>query len=436
MGAPDGRGVTDFRAALDAGGHHEQRNRHTDDVGAFHRGGHQLAATEGDDAVRIGREHMRTELGELARPAQRAVIHLVPEHGVALGRDAERYENRQQINREIRPRSGLHLGQRIAGERCLHLEWAVAPGARPAVLVLDMHAELGEGAVDQREVVGRGVLDHHVAAGDRPQREEGGDFVEILIEAELAAAQRGPADHRDTRGADALDLRAQHLHEAAELLHVRLGSRVVERGRAFGGHRTQHEVLGGGDRGVVQPVLDGIERAVAMDQQRAQRALHLAAKVAEHLHVRVDLAHAQRAALDVVFQPRHAKTRQQRRHQHDGRAHFLGQMVLGRVEMGALVVQREGPALVVPGHVAAQLAVDVENLAYVGDIRHANEFQGLGGEQGGTQDGEYRVLVGGRRDAPAQRLAAVHDQIGHGCVDSLQGGNNEKSGGEIFIRNP
>ncbi|MOA47297.1 hypothetical protein D3C78_1699180 [compost metagenome] len=63
--------------------------------------------------------------------------------------------------------------------------------------------------------------------------------------------------------------------------------------------------------------MGGLERAARTHQQRSAGALHFTAERTENVHVRIDLAHAQRAALDVVFQPRHAKAGQQRRHQHD-----------------------------------------------------------------------------------------------------------------------
>ena len=53
-------------------------------------------------------------------------------------------------------------------------------------------------------------------------------------------------------------------------------------------------------------------------------------------------------------------------------------------------------------HLAAQGAEDVQDLAHVGDVRHAVQPQRLIGQQRGAQDGQDRVLVGGRNDAAAQ----------------------------------
>jgi hypothetical protein len=145
--------------------------------------------------------------------------------------------------------------------------------------------------------------------------------VEVLGKGVRATTQPGNAMHRDAAGADAFDLRAQQRHEAAELLHVRFAGGVHQRAGAMGQHGAEHEVLGGGDAGVIQPVVVGQQAAALAiaraDDQRFAAAFDLAAETLHHLHVRIDLAHAQGAALHVVFDARHAKTCQQRRHQHD-----------------------------------------------------------------------------------------------------------------------
>ena len=51
------------------------------------------------------------------------------------------------------------------------------------------HAELGESPIDQRELLGRGIPNRDVAAGNRTERQEGGDFMEIFAKAEFAATE-------------------------------------------------------------------------------------------------------------------------------------------------------------------------------------------------------------------------------------------------------
>ena len=357
---------------------------------------------------------MGAEFRQLARPTERTVVDLVPEHRIALRAHAQCDEDGQQIGREVRPGRGLDLGQHIAGERRLHLQPAWAGGARPAVLVRDLHPELGEGPVDQREVAGRAVAHHHIAAGNGAQSQKGRDFVVVLVETELPAPQRRAALDGDARGAYAFDAHTHHHHKAAKLLHVRLGRRIGQHRGAARAGRAEHEILGGGNRRIVQPVVGRLELAVAPDQQRAVGALHHAAKAAEYVHMRVDLAHAQGTALDVVLQPRHAKARQQRRHQHDGGAHFFRQTVLGCVKHGGAVVQVQRSGHVVHVHVAAQGTENVENLAHIGDVGHAVQAQRLVGEQGGAKYRQNSVFIRRGCDAAAKRRAAEDDEIGHG----------------------
>ncbi|MCY1221857.1 hypothetical protein D9M72_339290 [compost metagenome] len=195
---------------------------------------------------------------------------------------------------------------------------------------------------------------------------------------------------------------------------MRLGRGIGQRRFAFGGGRAQHEVLGGGHRGIVEPVVRGLQRAAAAHQQRAAGALHLAAERAEDVDVGIDLAHAQRAALDVVFEPRHAKAGQQRRHQHDRRAHFFRQPVRGGVESGVAVVQVERAGGFIEPDIAAQHAENIEDLADIGDVRHAVQAQRLVGQQRGAKHGQHCILVGRGDDAAAQGRATVDDEIGHG----------------------
>ena len=202
-------------------------------------------------------------------------------------------------------------------EGLAHAQRAVAERARPARLVPHAHAELGKRAIDQRELLGRRVPHRHLAAGDGAQREEGDDLVEILREGELGAVQRIDTGDDEARGADAVDARAHRCHEAAELLHMRLAGGVGQRRRAAGQRGAHHEAFGGGDRGVVEPVLRGFERPVAAHQQRIGGALDARAEVTQHLDMRIDLAHAQRAATHVVLDACDAEARQQRRHQQD-----------------------------------------------------------------------------------------------------------------------
>ena len=60
---------------------------------------------------------------------------------------------------------------------------------------------------------------------------------------------------------------------------------------------------------------------------------------------------------------------------------------------------------------AAEPLEEVEDLARVGDVGHAAQRHRLVGEQGGAEDRQHGVLVGGRDDrAAGERAAAVDDE--------------------------
>jgi hypothetical protein len=143
-------------------------------------------------------------------------------------------------------------------------------------------------------------------------------------------------------------------------------------------------------------------------------ALHRGAEALHHLDVRVDLAHAQGAALHVVLDARGAEAGQQARHQHDRAAHLFGQVVRVGIEARVAVVQLQRAGGVVHLHLAAELPEDVEDLADVGDLGDAHQAHRVARQQRRAQDGQHGVLVRAGHDAARERAAAVDDQMGHG----------------------
>jgi hypothetical protein len=223
----------------------------------------------------------------------------------------------------------------------------------------------------KRELVGAGVAHADLAAGDRAQRQEGGDLVEVLGEVVFGPAEMlDPLDHQPACP-DAVDLRPHLGQEGAELLYVRLGGGVGQGRGPGGGGGAEHEVLGGGDRGVVEPVAGGGERAaIALDvvqRQRASLGRNLDAEGLEHLDVRVDLAHAEGAALHVALDPRLAEPGQQRRDQHDRRAHALRQPRRLGIQLAAMA-DGESSGLEVDLDLAAEPLEQLDDLARVGDV--------------------------------------------------------------------
>ena len=91
-----------------------------------------------------------------------------------------------------------------------------------------MQAEPVEDEADHAQVVGDGVLDAQLAAGDAGQRHERADLDVVGRDLVRAAVQLGAAVDGQDVGADALDVGA-HLHEhAREVLDVRLAGGVAD----------------------------------------------------------------------------------------------------------------------------------------------------------------------------------------------------------------
>ena len=101
---------------------------------------------------------------------------------------------------------------------------------------------------------------------------------------------------------------------------------------------------------------------------RAGAALHLGAEAQEHLHVRIDLAHAERAALTS------SSRRALPKRGSSGGTSIIDERIssgrrAGRVEVGA-VVELSTPSSNRPRPTAQRLE-EREDLAHVGDVGHA-----------------------------------------------------------------
>jgi len=192
----------------------------------------------------------------------------------------------------------------------------------------DGDAEFGEGAHDEIEVLRKGVFHADLAAGDRAEREEGDDLVVVGLDGEGAAVEALDALDHELAGADAGDFRAHAGEHRAEILHVRFAGGVDERGgaaREGGGHR---KVFGDGDRHVVEPVACGLEAVGQADGERVA-LVYERAECAEDFEVRIDLAHAERAALGVGGDGNLAEAVQERGVEEHRGAHVLRELIVG-----------------------------------------------------------------------------------------------------------
>ncbi len=411
----DRQRVADRRAARDAGRDHEEGDRDTDDVGTLDIGRCQRPAAVDDQPVRIAQRRVDAEFRQLRAPVERAFVDLVPEQRRAFGAHAERDEDRQQVGRHVGPGRGLDLLHHRRGERRPNPQRPGHPGPAEPVAVLELDAELEEGALEQREQRRHAVLHRHVAAGDGAEREEGGDLVEVVVEGVVGAAQRVDAVDHEMRAAAAGDARAHPREKGAELLDVRLAGGIDE-GRAAGrDDGAEHEILGRGDRCVVEPVVGADQPARRPDRGRAVLQLHFRAEREEGMQVRIDLARAERAAGDVVLEPGHAEALQQRRHQHDRRAHARWQARRSSVARAAMA-EAQRAALDVDVDSGAQRAEEREELPHVGDVGHAVQHEGRVAQERRAQDRQHGVLVRRRSDGALERAPAVNDQVAHRAV--------------------
>ncbi len=370
--------------------------------------------------MRVADDNVRAELGQLGHPGEAAFVNLVPEHHRAPGPHGQGDHARQQVHGEIRPRRRLDLRQQVRGEGLGDDEFLPLADKGGVAVVFDLHAELGEGTVDEVEVVGQGVFHPHLAAGDGAEGEEGDDLVVVGVEGENAALERlHPGDGQLAR-ADPRDFRAHRIERGAEILHVRLARGVEQHRLALGEHGGHDEVLRGGDRHIVRPVARALEPALERQLQVAAcpepgRGVvgDFRAEFPEDLQVRVELADAERATLGIGRQREPLHALQERGEKQDGRAHAGRQFAVEAAGVKACMDEGDRADGAVPRDERALLGEEVHELLDVGDVRHMVQHDLGVGQQRRAEEGQDGILVARRRDGAAQGFAAVDDEIGH-----------------------
>ena len=411
MGPADGLGAVDDTGAGDAGGGHVQGHGGPDDVRRFHGGGVKGAVAEDDDAVGVVDDRVGAELDQFRDPEEGAFVHLVPEHDRSLGPDGQGDHQGQEVGGQVGPGRGLDLGQDIGREGVLDPVGLAAPHQRGIPLVFDGYAQFPEAAVDQVEVVGYGLLDPHFAARHGAHGQERRDLVVIGRDVHRPAAEAVHAlDVQDVRP-DAFDPRPEGVEESAQVLHVGFARGVDQGRRALAQDRGHDEVLGPGHRHVILPDPVAPETAVQLEFDGIVR-YEAPAQRTQHVHVGIDLPHAQGASLD-VREPDGPGAVQQAGQEEQGRPHALRQGHLAGIVVKAGVVDLKrtgGPVPVDPG---PQGLEEGDDFLHVGDVRHVPDRHRLIGQQRGAENGQHRVLVAGRNDRSGQRLSPLDDQTGH-----------------------
>src|SRR5690606_6463111 len=109
------------------------------------------------------------------------------------------------------------------------------------------------------------------------------------------------------------------------LLHVRLARGIDDLRSALHRQSAEDEVLGRGDRGVLEPHPRRLPGAGYAEDDLMPGLADLGTERAEHGDVRIDLARAERAALDLMLEPRLAEAHEQTGDHHDRGTHGLRQ---------------------------------------------------------------------------------------------------------------
>src|SRR6185312_17312512 len=151
---------------------------------------------------------------------------------------------------------------------------------------LDGDAELLECVSDRNEVGLLDAVDRDVAARDRGETDEAAHLDVVWADLPLAAAERLDALDAQDVGLDPLDPRTERAEKTAEILDVRLASRVADDGLAGRERRDHDGVLGRHHARLVQE--DGLPAQPAPAHLVAATDVDLCAELGEGVDVRVE----------------------------------------------------------------------------------------------------------------------------------------------------
>ena len=412
VGAFDRVGVLHHAAARDAGRNHVERDGGTDHVGRVDDGGTQRLVAKNDDTMWIVNEHMRAELRQLGHPGKAVFVNLVPKMDRAGGTRAERDHEWQQIDREIRPRRGLNLRQKVRGIGLLDHERLVAAHDGSIPLVLDDDAQLFEGARDQIEVMRQRVFDPHFTARDRPKCEESDDLVVVGVDRGGSAVQAFHSLDPQHARADAFDFRAHRDEHGAQVLHVGF-ARGVDQGRnAFGKRGAHEEIFRDGNGHVVAPMAIPMKTIRQVDDEWFAR-LYAGTELGKDFQVWINLAHAEGTAGGIGADGNFANATEQRGIKQHRRAHVLRQLVIGERVSKTRVIEPHFTRRLVPVDVRTLRGHERHDFTDIGYLGNVFKQHRPVGQQRGADDGERGVFVAGRDDRAGERLAAVDNEVSH-----------------------
>src|SRR5581483_10808519 len=181
-----------------------------------------------------------------------------------------------------------------------------------------------------------------------------------------------------------------------------------------GGHG---KIFRDGDGHVIEPVAGGGEAAGKPDDE-CLAIVDGGAEGTEDVEVRINLPHAERAALGVGGNGNFFQPVEQGGVEQDGRTHVLGQLPAGQGRPEAGMVETHLAGVAIPFDPRTLGAGEGDELVEVGDVGDVFERDRLVGEEGGAEDGQDGVFIAGGDDGAGERLTAVDDEVGHQTGES------------------
>ena len=295
VAAVDLADVVDHAAALRAQGGDQQRH-----AGADIRAGQplrlavELAGSDHHGAVRVAQHDLGAHGDQPVDEEQPALEHLLVDQHRAARLRGDDQGDADQVGVEAGPGRRVDLGDGVVGV-LLDAQLLVFRHEDVVAVVVPAHAELPKADPGHAVLARARPGDPDGAAGHGGQADERGDLHEVRPDRVLAAAEPGDAADREHVGADAFDLGAEPVEEVAQILDMRLGRGVADRGVALGQHGAHHSLLGRGHAHLVEEQV-GAAQPVGAQHVLGRRDLDRGAEPAQRHEVRVEPAPADHVA--------------------------------------------------------------------------------------------------------------------------------------------
>ena len=346
---------------------------------------------------------------KLVREEQPVLEHLLVDQHAPFRLRGKRDGDAGHVRRERGPRTVLDLGHPLA-RVVVDAELLAAGDDHIRAAHLAAEPEPVEHEPDHAQVLGHGVLDDELAAGDAGQRHERSDLNVVRRDRVRAPAEAaGAVDGHHVR-ADSVDRGPHRSEHPREVLDVGLRGRVADHGRAPGQRRGHQRVLGRHDRRLVHQEVAGPQAGRSLDRDVAV-VLDRRAERAECIQVRVEPAPPDHVASG----RRHlgaAEPGQQRAGEQEAGAKPLGQVAVDVVVVDPLRGDRDF-ARRGPRDAGTQRLEQQQHRLDIRDRGDVPEHDLVLRKQARGEDRQRAVLVSGRDDRAGQWHAAFDDELFH-----------------------